>query len=437
MIPTYWRPFLKVAFVGFVVAAQSSMAGTTPNRPPNIVYILADDLGWRDLRCYGQELAVTPNLDRLAAQGMRFTAAYSACSVCSPTRASIMTGKYPARLHVTDWIPGRPQGNTKLLLPDWTKTLPDGEATIAWALKAAGYATALIGKWHLTRNPAECGFDQVLVPTGGAPPKNAPLLTEQQTDAAVQFITQNKDLPFYCYLAYNAVHIPLSPRPELLAKYGTDIGKPGAAYLAVIEEMDRGVGRVLAKLDELGLAENTLVVFMSDNGGFLGSTSNRPLREGKSWPYEGGVRVPQFVRWPGVVKAGSTCAVPTSSVDHYPTLLAVAGATDIVGHQSDGMSLLPLLRGAGTLDRQAIYWHYPHYHNGPPASTVRAGDWKLIEFLEDEHVELYNLQTDLGETNDLAARQPEKTNELRQMLHRWRESVGAQMMSPNPDRETK
>jgi arylsulfatase A-like enzyme len=418
-----------------ILSGQTKQAAGAA-RPPNIVYILTDDLGWRDLHCYGCEQVSTPNIDRLAAQGMMFTEAYAACTVCSPTRASIMTGKYPARLHLTDYIPGRPQSNTKLLLPDWTKTLAAEETTIAQTLRQAGYVTAIVGKWHLGCEAAERGFDKVLVKTGSSPQKNSPLLTEKQTDAALQFIEENKERPFFCYLAYNAVHTPLSPRTELLKKYRSEKArdsKPTAEYLSVVEEMDNGVGRVLKKLDESGLSENTIVFFMSDNGGLILKTNNKPLREGKGWPYEGGIRVPQIVRWPGVIKAGSTCAVPTSSVDHYATLIDLAGVKDVKGHNTDGVSLSPLLRQTGNLNRDAIYWHYPHYHAGKPSSAVRAGDWKLIEFLENNNIELYNLKEDAEETKNLAATLPEKAAELRRMLHRWRNSVGAQMMKLNPE----
>ena len=416
-------------------AAGAPGAPGAPSRPrPNIVYILTDDFGWSDLHVYGRDVVDTPNLDRLAAEGLRFTNAYAACPVCSPTRASIMTGKYPARLHLTDYIPGRPQANTKLLLPDWTKTLTPEHVTVAQALQAAGYATAIVGKWHLECDPLQRGFDEGFVLTKGSPPAGMPRVAEEQTDAAVAFIEKNRARPFFCYLAYNAVHAPLSPRPELREKYAARAdgkAKPGPDYFAVVEEMDRGVGRVLAKLDELGLAENTLVVFMSDNGGFSGTTSNAPLRLAKGWLYEGGVRVPLIVRWPGVVKPGTRSDAPVSSIDHFPTIAEAAGLTAPAA--VDGVSLVPLLRDGRAPDREAIYWHYPHYHAGPPSSAVRAGDWKLIEFLEDRRVELHDLKSDPSEANDLAAAQPAKAEELRALLNRWREAVGAQMPAPNPD----
>jgi len=425
----------------------------------NFVFILIDDMGWTDVACFGSKFYETPNIDRLAAQGMRFTNAYAACPVCSPTRASIMTGRYPARLHVTDWIPGHERPFAKLRIPDWTKHLPLDEETIAEALKPAGYATASIGKWHLGKPeywPEHQGFDVNFAGTDqGQPPSyfapykiqtipSAPdgeYLTDRLADEAVKFIDANKDRPFLLYLPHYAVHMPLMAKKDMIAKYQAK-AKPenpqhNATYAAMIESVDQCVGRVCETLDKLGLADRTIVFFMSDNGGVLNVTSNAPLRAGKGTMYEGGIREPLIVRWPGVVKPGTTCDTVVTSVDFFPTILDIAAERVVMDplhpRLLDGVSLKPLLNRSGTLDREAVYWHYPHYHNTTPAGAIRAGDFKLIEYFEDNHVELYNLKDDLSETKDLAAAMPEKAEELRKKLAAWRQKVGAQMPTPNPD----
>jgi arylsulfatase A-like enzyme len=430
-------------------------------RPPNIVVFLTDDLGWTDLGCFGSDLYETPNIDRLAREGMKFTTAYSACTVCSPTRAALMTGKYPARLHVTDWIHGSKRPKAKLAIPKWTEYLPHEEVTIAAALKRAGYATASVGKWHLGDRkedwPDRRGFDLNVAGYGaGQPPryfspyhiptlKDGPdgeYLTDRLAAEAVRFIEANKDRPFFLYFPHYGVHTPLQAKPELVEKYRKKV-RPGMrhtnpTYAAMIASVDEAVGRVVAKLDELKLADRTVVVFTSDNGGLLRSTSNVPLRAGKGSAYEGGVRVPAVVKWPGVAAAGSTCVEPIITPDFYPTLLQIAGTAGDAKHNAamDGVSLVPLLKDAkATLKREAIYWHYPHYHPGgaTPYGAVRAGRWRLIEVYEDMHVELYDLGADVGEKTDLAAKLPEKAAELRGRLHAWRKAVGAQMPTPNPN----
>lgn len=430
---------------------------------PNIVFILVDDLGWADVGCFGSKFYETPNIDRLATQGMRFTDAYAACAVCSPTRASIMTGKYPARLHLTDWIAGEGDApNHALLVPKWQKFLPLEEVTIAEALKPAGYVCASIGKWHLGGPkyfPEHQGFDGNVAGSDlGHPPsyfwpyegRNNSLpglktgghqgeyLTDRLTDAAEHFIEQNKDRPFFLYFAHYAVHVPLQAKPAVVAKYRAKAppgGQTNAVYAAMVESVDDSVGRILRKLEELGIAANTVVVFMSDNGGLWPeSTSNAPLRAGKGYPYEGGIRGPLIIKWPGTTQPGATCSVPVSSIDFFPTLLEIAGAKS--SEPVDGRSLVPLLKQAGSLDREALFWHYPHYWGGNrvrPFGAVRAGDWKLIEFYETMGVELYNLKDDLGETRDLAKEKPAKAAELHERLHQWRQSVNAQMPTPNPD----
>ncbi|MFN7933972.1 MAG: sulfatase [Bryobacteraceae bacterium] len=430
-------------------------------RPPNVVFVLADDLGWTDLGCFGSTFYQTPHIDRLAQQGMRFTSAYAACPVCSPTRAAILTGKYPARLHVTDWIPGRVPPGLKMRPPDWTPQLRLEETTIAEVLRSAGYATASIGKWHLGDEefyPEKQGFD---VNFGGchlgSPPnyfypykipniasgKMGEYLTDRLTDEALAFVERSRAKPFFLYLAHYAVHTPLEAKEAVAKRYQQRV-RPGQShshpvYAAMVESMDDSVGRVLGKLDELGLAENTVVIFTSDNGGVVGRrhiTSNEPLREEKATLYEGGIRVPLLIRWPGVVKPGSVCDVPVHSIDHFATLAEMAG---VKAPPSDGVSLMPLLKQQGTLQREAIYWHYPHYNfHQPliptrPCGAIRKGDYKMIEFYEDGHTELFDIRQDIGERKGLARSMKAKVAELKRDLAAWRESVGAQMPVPTPD----
>ena len=450
-----------VTAAALLAAAARPLSAADADRPPNVVVFLIDDLGWTDLGCFGSDLYETPNIDRLAREGVKFTNAYAACTVCSPTRAALMTGKYPARLHVTDWIPGHKRDNPKLLIPKWTQYLPREEVTIATALKRAGYATAHVGKWHLGNKqqgwPDRHGFDlNVAGYEAGQPPSyfspykiptlsDGPpgeYLTDRLADEAVRFVEANKDRPFFLYFPHYAVHTPLQAKKELTEHY-REKARPGlrhtnATYAAMIASVDEAVGRVFGKLADLGLADRTLIVFTSDNGGLLRSTSNVPLRAGKGSSYEGGVRVPAIVKWPGVTRPGGVCDEPIITPDLYPTLLEVAGTKGDAAHNAavDGVSLVPLLRDpAARLPREAIYWHYPHYHPGgaTPYGAVRARDWKLIEFYEDRHVELYNLKDDVGEQHDLAEAQPQRTAALREQLHRWREAVGAQMPTPNPD----
>jgi arylsulfatase A-like enzyme len=427
--------------------------------PPNVVLILADDLGWTDLSCYGSDLYETPHIDRLARDGMKFTQAYSACTVCSPTRAALLTGKYPARLRVTDWIPGLPPENPKLLVPDWTKYLSLEEVTIARALKGAGYSTASIGKWHLGGEeyyPEKHGFD-VNVAGSSAPapssyfapykiatlPEGSPgeYLTDRLGEEAVRFIEQHKDKPFFLYMPLFAVHTPIQGKEALVQKYRAKkrrgLHQTNAVYAAMVESMDDAVGRIRGKLDDLKLADHTLVIFASDNGGRVPTTSNHPLRVGKGSCYEGGTRVPLMVRWPGVTKPGSVCATPVISMDLYPTILEIAGQKGASRKNVDGVNLVPLLRQDGELRREALFWHYPHYQHyqlggTTPYGAIRAGDFKLIEFFDDKRVELYNVREDIGEQRNLAAQMPAKADELRARLHAWRAEVGAQMPSRNP-----
>ena len=444
------RTFLKGLGAGAMAlalgrSARAAESAATP--PPNFVFVLIDDMGGRDIGCYGSRFFETPHVDRLATQGMRFTDGYAACPVCSPTRLSIMTGKYPARVHLTNFLVGqRWPDNSPLKHFEWRYEMPPEEVTLAEALKPAGYATACIGKWHLNSKmpgtqPADQGFD-VVVPRV---PNQADKQASGYTDKAIEFLRANKDRPFFLYLAHHSVHIPLEASPELIEKYQNKV-RPGdpqsnPTYAGMVECVDQSVGRLMATLDELSLADRTVFVFFSDNGGVsmkeganTPATSNLPLRAGKGHVYEGGIREPLIVRWPGVVKPGSTCGTPVSSVDFYPTFLEIAGVQPQAGQVIDGESILPLLRQSGGLKRDAIFWHYPHYSNqgGLPSGAVRAGDYKLIEFYEDGHVELYNLRDDLAEAKNLAAVMPERAAALRKRLNDWRESVKAQMPEKNP-----
>lgn len=451
----------------FLLAALLPIVSMAAPAKPNVVLILTDDLGWTDLACFGSDFYETPHLDRLAREGMRFTQNYSACTVCSPTRSALMTGKYPARLHITDWIPGRMPDNPKLLVPDWTKQLPLEETCIAKVFQSAGYATASMGKWHLGDEPyfpEKHGFDvNVAGLNAGSPPtyfapygiatlpegKPGEYLTDRLGVEAAKFIEVKQDKPFFLYLPHFAVHTPIQGKPDLVEKYRRKL-KPGlrhtnVTYAAMIESLDAAVGRVLTKLDELKLADHTIVAFTSDNGGLItrGTTTNAPLRLGKASAYEGGVRVPAIVRWPGVTQPGSTNNTPVITMDWFVTLLEAAGlktppVTSSTGASGrDGVSLVPLLRGTGTLPARDLFWHYPHHQHyqlggAMPYGAIRSGDFKLVEHYNDMRVELYNIREDIGEQRDLAAALPDKTKELRARLHAWRAEVGAQMPTPNP-----
>jgi arylsulfatase A len=431
---------------------------------PNIVLILIDDMGWRDLGCTGSDLYRTPHIDALARGGMRFTQAYAAAPICSPTRASILTGQHPARLGMTDWLPGRrDMPSQKLLRPQLANHLPEDSITLAEALNRRGYRTAHIGKWHLGGSeygPEKNGFEvniggtQAGSPPGGYFKFNTPTLkleageylTDRLRDEAVRFIEDNHSRPFFVYLAHYAVHIPLQPKEDAAARYrqgfkpDPDAIHTNPVYAAMVESVDDSVRRILEKLDELSLAKNTIVVFTSDNGGLsvreganTPATSNHPLRAGKGYLYEGGIRVPLLIRWPAAAKAGTTCDVPVASADLYSSLIAAAGAT---GNQIvDGQSLLPLLKQQDGFQPRALYWHYPHYSNqgGKPSGAVRKGDWKLIEFFEGGRRELYNLREDPSEAQDRSGKNRDMADELTAELARWRQATGAKLPTPNPD----
>lgn len=424
---------------------------------PNIVFILIDDMGLTDVGCFGSKFYETPNIDKLSKSGMKFTSAYSACTVCSPTRASFLTGQYPARLHITDWIAGHVRPFAKLKVPDWTMYLPLEEDNLAKRLKSAGYASASIGKWHLggaQYYPDKQGFDLNIggtdkgqPPSYVAPYKIATLpegppgefLSDRLTIEALKFIEGNKDRPFFLYLPHFAVHQPIAGKADVIEKYRKKLDptapQHNAKYAALVESIDDSVGKIVAKLEELKLSERTIVVFTSDNGGLLPVTSNVPLRAGKGSAYEGGVRVPMIVTWPGKIAAGSECSTPVITADYYPTFLELTSTPDSPGHIVDGESLVPLLKQTGALKRGKIYFHYPHYHPGgaTPYGAVRSGDFKLIEFFETGKVELYNIKEDIGERTDLSEQQPAKAAELKKALHDWRAAVGAQMPTENPN----
>ena len=454
-------------------------AGQAAEPPrPNIVLLLVDDLGWADVGCYGADLHETVNIDRLAGQSVRFTHAYAAAPVCSPTRAALMTGKHPARLGMTIWreSAAHPPRDRKLIPPITRGNLELSETTIAEVLHRAGYLTAHVGKWHLgdaAHYPENHGFDINVGGTlWGAPqsffypyrgskwfgrgPRYVPhleggrpgeYLTDRLTDEAVGIIERAGDRPFFLHLAYHTVHTPIEAKPPLIERYESRL-RPAdrhrnPTYAAMVHSLDESVGRILAQLDRQGIAERTAVIFTSDNGGFVNVfqnqvvTSNAPLRSGKGSLYEGGVRIPCMVRWPGRTRPGAVCSEPIVSMDLYPTLLDVAGLEPAAPPSDagvDGLSLVPLLEGtADRLERDALFWHYPHYYpTTTPVSAIRRGDWKLLEYHEDQHVELYHLEEDPGEKQDRSTARPQLARDLRNRLHAWRERVNAQMPTPNP-----
>jgi arylsulfatase A-like enzyme len=436
-----------------------------PGAPaPSIVFFLADDLGAMDIAANNPKTFYeTPHIDSIAASGMRFTAGYAACPVCSPTRASILTGKYPQRTGITDFIGGKRDG--KLLPAPNRDHLALEELTLAERLRQEGYATFFAGKWHLgtgefTPNaqgfgPGLEGDKQFYYPAGSKPRAAAedPKTTDRIADAAVEFIESMGDRPFFAFLPFLAVHTPILSPADLVAKYerkksaappqvwGQErerkvrLVQNHAAYAGMLEQMDSAIGRVLKAIDRAGLVDRTIVVFTSDNGGLSTSeghpTSNLPLRAGKGWLYEGGIRVPWIIRAPGVTRPGSVCGVPVASTDFYATLLDLAGLKSDPGQHRDSASLVPLLKG-GSLERGPLFWHYPHYGNqgGAPSAAVLEGDWKLIEWYEDGSRELFNLRDDPGEKRNLVEHHPETAARLQAALSAWRRDVGAVMPKP-------
>lgn len=448
----------------FALASGPASAAT----PPNVVFLLVDDLGWGDFGSYGATFYETPNIDRLSREGMRFTNAYAACTVCSPSRAAILSGRYPARLRLTDWIPGHPRPWEKLAVPDWQMSLDHERVLLPEALQEAGYATGFFGKWHLMPEgdptvaqhyPTDHGFDLNVGGREWGQPKGpgkyfAPFgmpnlpdgepgdyLTDKLTDAAVAWMDERPaDQPFLLYLSYYTVHGPLMAPSSLVDKYtakAATFANTKDEFLdprraGMVESLDQSVGRLMAYLDSRGLAENTVIILTGDNGGDYNRTTGG-LRGYKAFSHEGGTRVPLVVRWPGRIAPQSESAEPVIGTDFYPTILAMAGLPGRPTEHVDGANLLPLLQGeVGTLSRGAVYWHYPHYHRTAPYGAVRRGDWKLIEFYEDGALELYNLAQDPTETTNLAATEPDRAQILRADLQAWLRSVDAQMPTPNP-----
>jgi arylsulfatase A len=460
-IPRVARPSALLAAIVAVNAVAAPPPAAAAGKP-NILFILVDDLGWMDLRCQGNSHLETPNIDRLARQGMRFTDAYAAAPVCSPTRGAIMTGQSPARLHITNHLPEQARftpKNAKLLPALVSDHLPLEQVTIAERLRDdAGYATAFIGKWHLYVGtarqfaPSAQGFNLNLggCSLGGPPtyfdpykidflPDRKPgeYLTERLADETISFIREQhrQQRPFFTALFTYTVHWPMEPPAELATKYKDRllVGYHDSRYAAMIEEMDHAVGRVLGALDELGIADETFVVFTSDNGAFGGVGDCRPLRGDKGHLYEGGIRVPLVVRWPGKVKPATISAEPVILTDFFPTLLEVASLSPTPGVPADGESLVPLLRGSGRPHRDALFWHYPNFafHGANRlGSAIRMGDHKVIQFFEDDSVELYDLKRDISESTNLADAKPELTATMRQRLATWLKDSGANLPRP-------
>ncbi|MEC9094130.1 MAG: sulfatase [Planctomycetota bacterium] len=479
-----------VPFFQLPVSGSAQLLSEEPAQQRlNVVLVLVDDLGWMDLGCQGSDLFETPHLDRLAEQGMRLTNGYAACAVCSPTRAAVQTGRYPGRLFVTDWIRSRFQGGRipadkinpclapieqwrgkKVLCPPNALWMESSETTIAEVLKSQGYQTCYIGKWHLGTDdwyPQKQGFDfnfggcDYGQPPSYFDPFNQPkgrhemlragipglpgrqpgeYLSDREADEAVGFIERHKDQPFFLQLANYAVHTPIQAKAGVTQKYQDKIKnskvplkQKNAKYAAMVESVDDAFGRIQATLEKFKLEERTLVIFTSDNGGLKGPTNNAPLRSGKGYAYEGGIRVPFLVKWPGVTSAGSVDDTPVTSIDLFPTILAAAGAPLPEDREIDGMNLRPLLSGTGEINREAIFWHFPHYRHAPgPYSIIRKGSWKLIKWYEGPRA-LFNLEMDLGEKNNLAEAQPGKVKALEQELMAHLKAIGAKIPVPKSD----
>ncbi len=479
-IPSVLLPCILVFTLLILIGSCS------PSSKPNVVFILVDDLGWKDLGCYGSEFYDTPELDKLAEQSIRFTNAYSASPVCSPTRAALMTGKHPARINITDWIPGASPGRfkPKLNTPEDLHNLPYDETTIAEAFRAEGYKTFFAGKWHLGETaeywPEHHGFDinkggvDWGQPKGGGgryySPYNNPrlengpegeYLTDRLTDESISFLESAGDEPFFLYLAYYTVHTPILGCDEYDAEYLersyelpdsgkmvtrqehtalTRVNQSHPKYAAMVRSLDTNVGRLLAKLRETGKLDNTIIVFTSDNGGLTtgnGPTAVLPLRAGKGWCYEGGIRIPLIISYPGMEEKGEVCRVPAISMDLYPTLLDLAGMEGDPAQHKDGESLLSFLRDPGKDVERTLTWHYPHYHGSHwrPGSAIRKGDWKLIEFYEEDRVELYDLGKDIEESIDLAEQNPGMRDSLKAELHEILDEMGAEYPVHQKSRE--
>ena len=463
------KAFIKTLGIVLIIL----VGGCTENKPPNVVFILVDDLGWADLACYGSTFHETPNLDQLAAEGLLFTDAYAASPVCSPTRAALMTGKHPARINITDWIPGMSSTraeNPSLTTPEDLHNLPLSEKTIAESFRESGYKTFFAGKWHLGETeshwPRQHGFDINIggnawgspgrfdsedgyySPYGNPQLKDGPdreYLTDRLTAESINFINENQEHPFFVYLSYYTVHTPISgcikydgyflEKSIHLPDSGatkTDIEHQGITrtnqsnpkYAAMVRSLDENIGQIMKTLKSSGLDNNTIVVFTSDNGGLStlrrpGPTSVRPLRAGKGWCYEGGIRVPLIMKFPPIIKPQGQCDEPVVSMDLYPTLLDLCEIEQNLAQHVDGNSLFSTLNNPDQSKEKTLVWHYPHYHGSTwrPGSAIRQGDWKLIEFYEDNKVELYNLARDPGEKRDLSKEQKDRSDQLLALMH--------------------
>ncbi|WP_352423262.1 sulfatase [Proteiniphilum sp.] len=418
---------------------------------PNVIFILADDLGLVQTSAYGSGYYSTPNIDRLAGEGVRFTNAYSAAAISSPTRASIMTGKCPARLHITDFIPGSNRPDTPLKQPEWQMFLPLEETTVAEIFKERGYRTALFGKWHLSREkfgpeslpyyPDKQGFDDYFVidkPGKNDDPESDPHKSDSIGNASVRFIRENATCPFFLFASFSAIHNPLMDSADSIAYWrnlpGSGEPENNPVIAAMLSRMDRNIGKILETLEELDLAKNTLVIFYSDNGGLAGDALQTPLRNGKGWLYEGGIRVPLVIRCPGVTGRGTVCNEPVSSYDFLPTFCDLVEVTQ--PENIDGVSLLSLLSEGTALLQRDLYWHYPHYHSVgmTPGGAIRSGKWKLVEYFEksltgqmDSAFELYDLDNDPGEKDNLAGSRQDIVLDMAAKLRHWRKQTGAQM----------
>jgi uncharacterized sulfatase len=434
---------------------------------PNIIFIFIDDLGWKDVGCYGNDFIDTPRIDKLAAEGMRFTDFYASGAVCSPTRCAVQSGQNQARIGITAHIPGHWRPFERVITPQTTMALPLDVVTVAESLKTAGYSTGYVGKWHLGRGdkfgPSRQGYDFAAEINGphlpgkyrvfgrkDLKPKPGQFRTDFEAELCETFIADNREKPFFLMLSPYVVHIPLASKAALVDKYTArakqrKVDLPHPVYAAMVEETDALVGRVVDAVEKNGLAKNTMIVFTSDNGGLYRRydyneaadddvATQAPLKGEKGSLHEGGIRVPMIVRYPALVKPGTTCAEPTVSHDFYPTFVAAAGGT-LPGSQTiDGHSLMPLLKDpAAKLQRAAIHWHYPHYHHDRPASAIRERDWKLIEYLDGTgDIEIYHLKTDIGETKNLRDERKGKVADLKNKLNTWRNDVIARVPIPNP-----
>lgn len=465
---------MKTILLIIITFLASVTQAAPPSAPPNVIFFLIDDLGWTDLGCYGSTFYETPHIDQLAKEGMRFTAAYSAAPVCSPSRASIMSGKNPARLgftgHITAILDYRHPSGSRLIPPRDHMRLRLRETTIAEALKPLGYTSAHIGKWHLGTEPywpLSQGFDfNIAGNTHGSPPtyfdpylnpakewnpglvtmqgmNEGDYLTDRLTDEAIGFITEHRNKPFFLHLSHYAVHTPLEAQQPLIDKYRAkkehDKSQFSEKYAAMIESVDISVGRILATLKKLKLDDHTLVIFFSDNGGLASSTNNAPLRAGKQTLYEGGIRVPLIIKWPGQTAPGSTNHTPVHSDDLMPTITHITtgdAAHPTPEHQYDGQSLVPLLTGREGFATRPLYWYYPHYAKRPGA-VLRVGDYKLIEFYDPPAVELYNIASDLSEVTDLAGAMPGRVKQMREQLANWLVEIDAITHTANPEFKVK